>query len=79
MNRKWLMRWELLPFWSISQRMGNSMKRRRYLESYFEARLERARGQQQRSKSLEQVRAEAQEAEAQNTYDKFFKKMGKRG
>ena len=50
------MRWEIQSYWDISSRMGSYMRRRRYLERYWEAKLERARGKQ-RTKSLEQVRA----------------------
>ena len=70
-NKQGQMRWETLPFWSISSRMGSYMKRRRFLNSYYDARLENARGKQ-RTKSLEQVRAEAQDAEAQSVYDRYF-------
>ena len=56
--------------------MGSYMKRRRFLNSYYDARLENARGKQ-RTKSLEQVRAEAQDAEAQSVYDRFFEGQGK--
>ena len=73
-NKQGQMRWETLPFWSISSRMGSYMKRRRWLESIYEAHLEKARGKQ-RQKSLEQVRAEAQDAEAQSVYDRFFEEQ----
>ena len=65
------MRWEMQPYWDISSRMGSYMKHRRWLIAIYEARLERARGKQ-RTKSLEQTRAEAQDAEAQSAYDRFF-------
>ena len=70
------MRWETLPFWSISSRMGSFMKHRRYLINYWKIKEERARGKQ-RTKSLEQVRAEAQDAEAQSVYDRYFEEEGK--
>ena len=70
-NKLGQMRWETIPFWSISSRMGSYMKRRRFLNSYYDARLENARVKQ-RQKSLEQVRAEAQDAEAQSVYDRYF-------
>ena len=74
-NKQGQMRWETIPFWSISSRMGSYMKRRRFLNSYYDARLENARGKQ-RTKSLEQVRAEAQDTEAQRAYDRFFEEEG---
>ena len=70
-NKLGQMRWETIQFWSIGERMGSYMKHRRWLIAIYEARLERARGKQ-RTKSLEQVRAEAQDAEAQSAYDRFF-------
>ena len=73
-NKLGQMRWETIQFWSISERMGSYIKRRRYLERYWEAKLERARGKQ-RTKSLEQVRAEAQDTEAQSAYDRFFEEQ----
>ena len=73
-NRQGQMRWEMQPYWDISSRMGSYMRRRRYLERYWEAKLERARGKQ-RTKSLEQVRAEAQDTEAQSAYDRFFEEQ----
>ena len=75
-NKQGQMRWEMQPYWDISSRMGSYMRRRRYLERYWEAKLERARGKQ-RTKSLEQVRAEAQDAEAQSVYDRYFEEKGK--
>ena len=73
-NKQGQMRWEMQPYWDISSRMGSYMRRRRYLERYWEAKLERARGKQ-RQKSLEQVRAEAQDTEAQSAYDRFFEEQ----
>ena len=70
-NKLGQMRWETIQFWSISERMGSYMKHRRWLIAIYEARLERARGKQ-RTKSLEQTRAEAQDAEAQSAYDRYF-------
>ena len=70
-DRRGQMRFEKEEFWSISQRMGSYMKRRRWLESIYEAHLERARGRRQ-GKSLEQRRAEAQDQKAQQVYDRFF-------
>ena len=70
-NKQGQMRWEMQPYWDISSRMGSYMKRRRWLESIYEAHLEKARGKK-RTKSLEQVRAEAQNAEAQSAYDRYF-------
>ena len=70
-NKQGQMRWEMQPYWDISSRMGSYMKRRRWLESIYEAHLEKARGKK-RQKSLEQVRAEAQDTEAQSAYDRFF-------
>jgi len=75
-NKQGQMRWEMQPYWDISSRMGSYMRRRRYLERYWEAKLERARGKQ-RTKSLEQTRAEAQDAEAQSVYDQYFEEQGK--
>ena len=75
-NKLGQMRWETLPFWSISSRMGSFMKHRRYLINYWKIKEERARGKQ-RTKSLEQVRAEAQDAEAQSVYDRYFEEEGK--
>ena len=73
-NKQGQMRWEMQPYWDISSRMGSYMKRRRWLESIYEAHLEKARGKQ-RTKSLEQVRAEAQDTEAQSAYDRFFEEQ----
>lgn len=73
-NRQGQMRWELQNFWSTGHRMGSYMKHRRYLDQYWNARLERARGKAQ-AKSLEQTRAEAQDAEAQNAYDQYFEEQ----
>ena len=70
------MAFELEKKWGIGHRMNSYMKRRRFLNSYYDARLENARGKQ-RTKSLEQVRAEAQDAEAQSVYDRFFEGQGK--
>ena len=70
-NKLGQMRWETLPFWSISSRMGSFMKHRRYLINYWKIKEERARGKAQ-AKSLEQVRAAAQDAEAQSAYDRYF-------
>ena len=70
-NKQGQMRWEMQPYWDISSRMGSYMKRRRWLESIYEAHLEKARGKK-RQKSLEQVRAEAQDTEAQSAYDRYF-------
>ena len=75
MNRQGQMRWETIPFWSIGERMGSFMKRRRYLNAYYDAKLENARNPRGRSKSLEQVRAEAQDAEAQSAYDKLYEEL----
>ena len=75
-NKQGQMRWETLPFWSISSRMGSYMKRRRWLESIYEAHLEKARGKK-RQKSLDQVRADAQDTEAQSAYDRSFEGQGK--
>ena len=73
-DRRGQMRFEKEEFWSISHRMGSYMKRRRYLNAFYEARLENARGRRQ-GKSLEQRRAEAQDQEAQQVYDRFFAEM----
>ena len=73
-NKQGVMRWETMPFWDLSSRMGSYMRRRRYLNNYYENQLERARGKQ-RTKSLEQVRAEAQDTEAQSAYDRFFEEQ----
>ena len=73
-NKQEVMRWEKIEFWSIGERMGSFMKHRRYLDRYWDAKLERARGTR-RSKSLEQVRAEAQDAEAQSAYDKLYEEL----
>ena len=70
-NRQGQMRWEALQFWGLGQRMNSFMKRRRYLEQYWDVKLERARGKAQ-AKSLEQTRAAAQDAEAQSAYDRYF-------
>ena len=70
-NRQGQMRWEALQFWGLGQRMNSFMKRRRYLEQYWDVKLNRARGKAQ-AKSLEQTRAEAQDAEAQSAYDRYF-------
>jgi len=74
-NREGQMRWEAMEFWGLGQRMHSYMKRRRFLNNFYETRLERARGKQ-RTKSLEQVRAEAQDAEAQSVYDRYFEEEG---
>ena len=70
-NRQGQMRWEALQFWGLGQRMNSFMKRRRFLNLFYETRLNRARGKAQ-AKSLEQARAEAQDAEAQSAYDRYF-------
>ncbi|MBQ9192073.1 MAG: hypothetical protein IJ142_10845 [Bacteroidaceae bacterium] len=75
-NKQGQMRWEMQPYWDISSRMGSYMKRRRWLESIYEAHLEKARGKK-RQKSLEQVRAEAQDTEAQSAYDRYFEEKEK--
>ena len=43
-NKQGQMRWEAQDSWSIAHRMGSYMKRRRRLNSYYEAQLEKARG-----------------------------------
>ena len=70
------MSFELEKKWGIGHRMNSYMKRRQHLEAYWDAKLERARGKQ-RQKSLEQVRAEAQDTEAQSAYDRYFEEEGK--
>ena len=75
-NKEGQMRWEAMEFWSTGHRMGSYMKRRRFLNNFYETRLERARGKVQ-GKSLEQARAAAQDAEAQNAYDQYFEEQGK--
>ena len=70
-NAQGRMRWELQNFWSTGHRMGSFMKHRSYLDKYWEVKLNRARGKAQ-AKSLEQARAEAQDAEAQSAYDRYF-------
>ena len=73
-NSEGQMRWEAMEFWSTGHRMGSYMKRRRYLEQYWDVKLDRARGKAQ-AKSLEQTRAEAQDAEAQSAYDQYFEEQ----
>ena len=78
-NECGLMRWETLPFFGLGHRMGSYMKRRRYLESYYGAKLERVRGKKAAEKTTTQLRAEAMEQEAQNAYDKYFEEQEARG
>ena len=78
-NKKGQMRWELEEFWDIRWRMVAYMKRRRYLVSYWDIKLERARGKKAAEKTTTQLRAEAMEQEAQNAYDKFFEEQEARG
>ena len=78
-NKNGLMRWEVEEFWDISGRMASYMKRRRYLESYYGAKLEKARGKKAAEKSTTQLRAEAMEQEAQNAYDKYFEEQEAKG
>ena len=73
------MRWETLQFWGLGERMASFMKRRRHLESYWEIKLERARGKKFYEKTTTQLRAEAMEQEAQNAYDKYFEEQEARG
>ena len=78
-NRMGQMRWETLQFWGLGERMASFMKRRRHLESYWEIKLERARGKKFYEKTTTQLRAEAMEQEAQNAYDKYFEEQEARG
>ena len=74
-NRIGQMKWETLPFWSTGHRMGSYMKHRRYLESYYAAKLENVRNPGRRGKTTAQLRAEEMEREAQNAYDRYFEEQ----
>lgn len=68
------MKFELERTFGVGIRMASYMRRRSYLERYWEAHVERARGRKPAAAapSLEQKRAAAMDAEAQEMYDRFF-------
>ena len=74
-NKIGQMKWGTLPFWGLGQRMSSYMKHRRYLESYYAAKLENVRNSGRRGKTTAQLRAEEMEREAQNAYDRYFEEQ----
>ena len=70
-GRDGIMKFERLKDFSVGHRMGSYMKKRRWLEQCWEAKLDKVRGKKQ-SSSLEQKRAAAMDEEAQKVYDSFF-------